>query len=42
MKNNKIIIMILLIIQMIQVFTNITPVHAQISKGDEVVLLRRS
>ena len=42
MKNKKIIIILLFMIQMVQVFTNIAPVNAQITNGDEITLFRRS
>ena len=38
----KIIIIVMLIIQMIQIFINAKPVNAQINIGDEIELLRRS
>lgn len=42
MKNKKIIIILFILIQVIQIFINVKPVKAQIYEGDEVELLRRS
>ena len=41
MNNKKILIILLIFIQMMQLFINIKPVQAQIYEGDEVELLRR-
>ena len=41
MKNKKIIIIVLVIIQLMNMFINIRPAQAQIREGDEIELLRR-